>query len=86
MNYRTLAVSVLALGLLAPVSAMADSINNCSEEQRNRRAFIDCDSKNVNVTQQFGAAVLIDQDDDDSAGDSTDGSNTSDSSPSANTN
>jgi hypothetical protein len=86
MNYRTLAASVLALGLLAPVAAKADNINNCSEEQRNRKAFVDCDISTEKLSQQFGAAVIIDQDEEDSADDSTDGSNTSSSSPSAKTN
>ncbi len=85
MNYRTLAVSVLALGLLAPVSAMADSINNCSEEQMNRKLYTDCNSTAGNTSEQFGAAVLADDrlgtdvnQSGNGLGDSTDGSITSD--------
>ena len=60
MNYRTLAVSVLALGLLAPVGAMADTDNSCSEEQRNRKVFADCMPSNESSSEQFGAAVVTD--------------------------
>jgi hypothetical protein len=59
MNYHTLAVSILALGLLAPVGAMADN-NNCSEDQMNRKLYADCIASTGNNTEQFGAAVLTD--------------------------
>ncbi len=61
MNYRTLAVSVLALGLLAPVGAMAHNINNnCSEEEQNRKEFVDCISPTSSTSEQFGAGALMD--------------------------
>lgn len=60
MNYRTLAISALALGLLAPVGAMAHDRNNCSEEQSNRKEYSDCLSKSGNISGQFGASVSTD--------------------------
>lgn len=59
MNYHTLAVSALALGLLAPVGAMAHN-TNCSEDQMNRKEFIDCNTTAGTVSEQFGAAVVTD--------------------------
>jgi hypothetical protein len=58
MTLRILAASVLALGFLAPVGAMAaDTSYNCSEEQRNKKDYTDCDANigNSNVTYGFAA-------------------------------
>jgi hypothetical protein len=60
MNIRTLAASVLALGLLAPVGAMADN-NYCSQDQLGRGDFIDCKAGNVGNTAVFGAAAVDDR-------------------------
>lgn len=60
MNYRTLAISALVLGLFAPVGAMADSDNSCSEEQKNRKVYADCKPLNEISSEQFGAAVVTD--------------------------
>ncbi len=60
MNYRTLAISALVLGLFAPVGAMADSDNSCSEEQKNRKVYADCKPLIESSSEQFGAAVVTD--------------------------
>lgn len=58
MSIRILTASVLALGLLAPVGAMAaDKSNNCSEEQRQRREYIDCEVNHADTTVKYGLAV-----------------------------
>jgi hypothetical protein len=62
MIIRTLAASVLALGLLAPISAIAAETNyNCSEEQANKGEYIDCKNDNAAPsTQAFSAAGVGD--------------------------
>lgn len=62
MITRTLATSVLALGLLAPISAIAAETNyNCSQDQLNKSDYIDCKIDNVAPsTQAFSAAGVGD--------------------------
>lgn len=58
MSIRTLAASVLALGLLAPVGAFAAETNyNCSQDQANKLDYVDCKADGaVQSTQGFSAA------------------------------
>jgi hypothetical protein len=58
MNIRTLAASVLALGLLAPVGAIAAESNySCSQDQLNKLDYVDCKMDNsVSSTAGFAAA------------------------------
>jgi hypothetical protein len=60
MSIRTLAASVLALGLLAPIGAIAAETNyNCSQDQANKLEYIDCKADNVTQsTQGFSAAAV----------------------------
>jgi hypothetical protein len=58
MSIRILTASILALGLFAPIGAMAAETNyNCSEEQRNKRDYIDCDVSDSNTTVKYGFAA-----------------------------
>ncbi len=58
MTSRILAASVLALGLLAPVGAMAAETNyNCSEEQHQKKDYIDCDVNAAETTVKYGLAI-----------------------------
>ncbi len=60
MTYRTLAASILALGLVSPISAFAADNGFCSQEQSNRSDYIDCNPEFRASTEQtalFGAAV-----------------------------
>jgi hypothetical protein len=61
MTLRTLAASLLALGLLAPVGAMAETNYNCSIDQTNKSDYIDCKDTSDNATVQYGAAVVLDE-------------------------
>jgi hypothetical protein len=58
MNIRTLAASVLALGLLAPIGAIAAESNySCSQDQLNKLDYADCKMDNsVSSTAGFAAA------------------------------
>lgn len=58
MSIRTLAASVLALGLLAPVGAIAAETNyNCSQDQANKLEYIDCKTDNgTQSTKALSAA------------------------------
>jgi hypothetical protein len=58
MNYRTLAASVLALGLLAPVGAMAETNYNCSQDTNNRGEYADC-NLSIEKSSQVGAAAAV---------------------------
>ncbi len=62
MSIRTLAASVLALGLLAPIGAIAAETNyNCSQDQANKLDYTDCKSDNsARSTAGFSAAAVGD--------------------------
>jgi hypothetical protein len=60
MTIRTLAATILALGLLAPVGAMAETNYNCSTDQTNKSDYLDCKDTVQKSTAQYGAAVVSD--------------------------
>lgn len=60
MTRLTLAASLLAIGLLAPVGAMAETNYNCSIDQTNKSDYLDCKDTVQKSTVQYGAAVVSD--------------------------
>lgn len=60
MTIRTLAASVLALGLLAPIGALAAETNyNCSQDQANKSDYIDCKIDSVVASTQALSAAGV---------------------------
>jgi hypothetical protein len=59
MIYRTLAASVLAIGLLAPVGAMAANNNNCSLDQVNKLDYADCKIDSIQASANSAAPAAV---------------------------
>jgi hypothetical protein len=59
MFTRTLAASVLALGLLSPVVASAQSDYACSQVNNQRADYGDCDAVTTNVASAALAAPSV---------------------------